>query len=45
MNNQTKLKCHHCDAEYSIKWEDEDIEPSTCPLVAESLIEEEDVVF
>ena len=27
MVNQTKLKCHHCDAEYNIKWEDEDLEP------------------
>ena len=46
MNNQTKLKCSHCDAEYSIKWDDDDIEPTTCPLCgAESLIEEEDAVF
>ena len=46
MVNQTKLKCHHCDAEYSIKWIDEDLEPTTCPFCgAESLIEEEDADF
>ena len=46
MVNQTKLKCHHCDAEYNIKWEDEDLEPTTCPFCgAESLIEEEAAVF
>ena len=46
MDNQTKLKCPHCDAEYKIKWPDEDIEPTTCPFCgAESLIEEEDAVF
>ena len=46
MNNQTKLKCPHCDAEYKIKWQDDDIEPTTCPFCgAESLIEEEDAVF
>ena len=46
MDNQTKLKCPHCDAEYKIKWPDEDIEPTTCPFSgAESLIEEEDAVF
>ena len=28
-DNQTKLKCPHCDAEYKIKWQDEDIEPLT----------------
>ena len=46
MTNQTKLKCHHCDAEYFIKWDDDYIEPTTCPFCgAESLIEEEDAVF
>ena len=46
MTNQTKLKCNHCDAEYKIKWEDEQLEPTTCPFCgAESLIEEEDAVF
>ena len=46
MTNQTKLKCHHCDAEYFINWDDDDIEPTTCPFCGEdSLIEEEDAVF
>ena len=36
MNNQTKLKCSHCDAEYSIKWDDDDIEPTTCPICGAS---------
>ena len=45
MDNQTKLKCPHCDAEYKIKWEDEELEPTTCPFCgAESLIED-DAVF
>ena len=45
-DNQIKLKCPHCDAEYKIKWQDEDVEPTTCPFCgAESLIEEEDAVF
>ncbi len=46
MDNLIKLKCPHCDAEYKIKWQDDDIEPTTCPFCgAESLIEEEDAVF
>ena len=46
MDNLIKLKCPHCDAEYNIKWQDDDIEPTTCPFCgAESLIEEEDAVF
>ena len=45
MDNQTKLKCPHCDAEYKIKWEDEELAPTTCPFCgAESLIED-DAVF
>ena len=46
MDNLIKLKCPHCDAEYKIKWQDDDIEPTTCPFCgAESLIEEEAAVF
>ena len=46
MDQLTKLKCPHCDAEYKIKWQDESIEPTTCTFCgAESLIEEEDAVF
>ncbi len=32
MDQLTKLKCPHCDAEYKIKWQDESIEPTTCPF-------------
>ena len=46
MDNLIKLKCPHCDAEYKIKWPEDQIEPTTCPFCgAESLIEEEDAVF
>ena len=27
--NSTKHKCPHCEEEYSIKWENEDLEPTT----------------
>ena len=44
--NTTLLSCPHCEEEYTIKWKNDDIEPTTCPFCgAESLIEEEDAVF
>jgi len=44
--NSINLTCSHCEEEYSIKWKNEDLEPTTCPFCgAESLLEEEDAVF
>lgn len=44
--NTANLKCPECEEEYSIKWGDDEIEPTTCPFCgAESLIEEEDAYF
>jgi Zn ribbon nucleic-acid-binding protein len=44
--NIADLECPECEEEYSIKWYDEEIEPTTCPFCgAESLIEEEDAYF
>ena len=44
--NSTKHKCPHCEEEYSIKWENEDLEPTTCPFCgADTSIDEEDAIF
>jgi Zn ribbon nucleic-acid-binding protein len=44
--NSTKHKCPHCEEEYSIKWENEDLEPTTCPFCGgDASIDEDDAEF
>ena len=46
MVNETKLKCRHCDAEYKIKWDDETLEPTSCPFCGgDTSITDDDAYF
>ena len=30
--NKTKMKCSSCEESYEVKWENEDLEPISCPF-------------
>jgi len=45
--NTTTITCRNCEVSYHVKWDDEDLEPTTCPFCGAdaSIDEEEDAIF
>jgi len=44
--NTITINCKNCDVSYHVKWDDIDIEPTTCPFCgADTSIEEDDAIF
>jgi len=44
--NKINIVCRNCDVSYFIKWDEKDVEPTTCPFCgADTSIEEEDAIF
>ena len=43
--NKTKMKCSSCEESYELKWENEDLEPISCPFCGASMdnFEEEEI--
>ena len=40
--NTTTISCKNCEVSYHVKWDDEDLEPLTCPFCGHEFEELED---
>jgi len=43
--NKTKMKCSSCEESYELKWENEDLEPISCPFCGAAIDNSDEVDF
>ena len=44
--NHTTITCKNCETSYHVKWDEDELEPTTCPFCgADASVEEDDAIF